>query len=95
MTEIRKPAFARDWPNDSELDQLVAAFVRGNYRAVRSEAPRVERSARERGDEIVAAKARELQERVKPDPMGKALLLIAFLLLALVTVAAYSGNIRP
>ena len=73
------PTFAAQFPRDGELDTLVEAFARGDYAAVRAGAPRLAAST---ADEEVRAAALELRERIKPDPMGKTLILIAAVLLA-------------
>jgi hypothetical protein len=89
------PAFARTWPEDPGLLALVLAFDRGNYDKLRREGPIFVNQALERGDEQVAAHARELLSRIEPDPLGKKLFGIVFLLLALTIAAAYGGSIRP
>ena len=68
-------------PHVPELDALVDAFARGDYRTVRAEAPRLERST---DDAAVKRAARDLVERTAPDPLALGLLGLAALLLALV-----------
>lgn len=73
------PAFTAGWPRDEALEQLVEAFVRGDHRQVREEAPRL---AERTVDDEVRRCALELGSRIEPDPMGKALIVIAGVLLA-------------
>jgi hypothetical protein len=73
------PAFTAGWPRDEALEQLVEAFVRGDHRRVREEAPGL--AARTEDDEVRRC-ALELRTRIEPDPMGKTLIVIAGLLLA-------------
>jgi hypothetical protein len=72
------PAFTAGWPRDEALEQLVEAFVRGDHRVIREEAPRL---AQRTEDDEVRRCALELRSRIDPDPMGKVLILIAGLLL--------------
>jgi hypothetical protein len=76
------PAFARDFPKDPELDALVVAFARGDYRAVRERAPKLAASAT---DPQVKRAAELLRERIEPDPLARTLFLIAAALLVLLT----------
>src|SRR5260370_20035391 len=70
--------FAVDFPRSPELDALLDDFVRGDYRRVRSEGPRLERSG---ADESTKRAARILIERTQPHPLAVALLALAALLL--------------
>jgi hypothetical protein len=72
------PEFARSFPRDPALDELVEAFEAGNYAAVRARAP--ELIHRTESDEVRAA-ARNLLQRLEPDPLAKLLLGVAALLL--------------
>ncbi|HEV3190446.1 MAG TPA: hypothetical protein VGY54_08110 [Polyangiaceae bacterium] len=78
MTNTPRPSFAVDFPRSPELDALLDAFERGDYRRVRSEGPMLERSA---ADESIKRAARTLVERTQPDPLAVALLALAALLL--------------
>lgn len=62
------PAFAREFPRDPALDEIVIAFTRGDYARVRSEVPKLVTST---DDERVKAAARLLEERTRPDPTAK------------------------
>ena len=73
------PAFTAGWPRDAALEDLVEAFARGDHRRVREEAPRLAERA---VDDEVRRCARELRARIDPDPTGKALIVIAAVLLA-------------
>ncbi len=76
------PAFARSFPRDPELDRLVAAFARGDYEAVRTDAPKLVASSE---DPAIKQAANMLRDRIEPDPTSKYLFLLASLLLAFLT----------
>ena len=76
-----RPLFARQYPRAPAIDRLLQAFARGDYATVRLEAPKVAAGAT---DPQVAAAARDLQKRIRPDPaalylMGLTLVLLVFL----------------
>lgn len=73
-----RPAFARRYPSHSELDALVAAFARGDFRHVRVGA---ESLSREAADESVRRAALDLRRRLDPSAS-------TFVLLALGAVLA-------
>lgn len=77
-----RPAFAKRFPRDPELDALVEAFEKGNYARVRLEAPQLAERA---SDLAVAAAARELRKRLDPDPLAHVLLALTAALLAFLT----------
>lgn len=77
------PAFARDFPRHPELDELVAAFARGDYATVRERAPKLAASAK---DARLRRAAETLRARIEPDPTSKVLLAFAALLLAFLTL---------
>jgi hypothetical protein len=74
------PSFASAFPRDAEIEALVEAFARGDYRRVRDEASAL--AERATADDVRAA-ARELRARVDPDPLGRWLIAIAAALLAI------------
>lgn len=79
--EAERPAFARSFPRDPQLDALVAAFDAGNFARVRVEAPRLVASSER--DEVKKAAA-ALLARTKPDPLAALLVgLAAVILIAL------------
>jgi hypothetical protein len=81
-----RPAFLLEFPNEPELERLIAAFEAGNYAHVRKAAPAlVEHSA----DPEVKAAARELLARIDPDPLVKFLLAVAIGLFVLVVLFTY------
>lgn len=82
------PPFTASFPRDAELDVLVAAFVRGDYRQVRDGAPDLARRAE---DPEVRRAALELRARIDPDPLGRALIALAAGLL-LVLAYFYLGH---
>lgn len=74
-------------PADPELQRIAEAFERGNYAFVRREAPRLVETSE---DEAVRDAARDLLQRLEPDPLMKYLLALSILLLLGVTVFAYA-----
>lgn len=76
------PSFAKDFPRNAELDALVDAFARGDYRAVREGAPKLVAST---DDEAVRRSARTLRDRIEPDPAAKILFFFAAALLVFLT----------
>jgi len=86
------PAFARNFPEDPELERLVEAFERGNFAAVRAGAPRL---AREAGREEVRRAAAELLKRTQPDPLAAMLLLAAVGLLVFLSIWYWSHQHGP
>ena len=76
------PSFAKTFPRDPELDALVVAFTRGDYRSVRARAPELARTAT---DETVKRAALELRGRIEPDGSSKLLFLVAAALLVFLT----------
>lgn len=76
------PRFAKDFPRHPELDALVAAFTRGDYKTVRERAPKL---AAATDDEAVERAARLLRARIEPDPASKTLFLITAALLVFLT----------
>ena len=77
-----RPAFAAGFPSDPELDRLVEYFVRGNHRAVRAGAEALESKAT---DPEVKRTARELRDRLEPDPIWRVLLGTTLVLLIVLT----------
>jgi hypothetical protein len=90
-----RPAFAARFPEDPELDRLVVAFARGDYRAVRAGAARL---AQEQGPAGASPEVRnaahELVRRTEADPLAKALLALTFVLLVVLT-AWWAGPPKP
>lgn len=82
-----RPRFLLSYPNDPELDRLVAAFERGDYATVRSDAPALAERAE---DPEVRDAALELRRRLDPDPLIKYLLLASVVLLLVLVLHAYS-----
>ncbi|WP_394848157.1 hypothetical protein LZC95_11910 [Pendulispora brunnea] len=73
------PSFARSFPRNESLDDLVRAFASGNYRKIHVQAPELASRAT---DPAVRDAARVLLERLQPDPLAKIILLAAVMLLA-------------
>jgi hypothetical protein len=80
-----RPAFAASYPKDPELERLVAAFARGNHRAVREGA---EALAKRSEDPAVAAAARDLRARLEPDKIAYVLIGTTLALLMALTAWA-------
>lgn len=74
-----RPAFAKSFPREEELDDLVRAFEEGNYARVRVEAPKLAERAT---DPEVSKAARELRKRLDPDPLAYVVLSLTTALLA-------------
>jgi hypothetical protein len=78
-----RPAFAEAFPRTPELDALVDAFTAGNYRLVRTEAPKL---AAKTDDPKVKDAANELRSRIDADPWAVALVVMTGLLLCFLGV---------
>jgi hypothetical protein len=88
-----RPSFARSFPELAALDQLVEAFARGDYAAVRAGAPELARTS---SDPAVQEAARTLLDRTRPDPLAVGLLAIgAVLLVVLAAWAVVHGHAPP
>ena len=86
-----RATFARDFPRDAALDELLAAFEEGNYAKVRDEAPKLAEST---SDPDVKRAALELRARLEPDPLAKNILLGSALLLAFLIVWFYTHRVH-
>jgi hypothetical protein len=86
-----RPEFVLDFPEDPELERLIAAFEAGNYALVRTDAPRLAASTE---SPAVRDAALELRRRIEPDPLAKYLLAISVLLLVFLTVWAYGVSVH-
>jgi hypothetical protein len=82
-----RPAFLLQFPDDPELERLIRAFEEGNFAKVRAEAPEL---ARRSTDEAVRRAARELRQRIDPDPLLVVLLVFALSLFAFLVVWIYT-----
>lgn len=81
-----RPAFLLQFPSDPQLDELVAAFERGDFATIRQRAPQLASST---SDPAVRNAALELQRRIAPDPNVVLLLALAVALLVFLTLWAY------
>ncbi|MSP24089.1 MAG: hypothetical protein EXR75_02775 [Myxococcales bacterium] len=72
------PPFARRYPRDPELDQLIDAFAQGNFARVRHEAPLY--ASRAASPELAAA-ARDLRQRIEPSRLAVYLLALGVALM--------------
>jgi hypothetical protein len=77
------PSFARDFPKNEELDELVAAFARGDYKTAAAGGVAL---AKKTDDNAVKKAALLIAERTKPDPMSRVLLLLTATLLVFLSV---------
>jgi len=77
------PRFAKDFPRDPELDRLVVAYARGDYRTVRDGAPAL---AKKTEDDAVKRAAELLRARIEPDPAARVLFALAAALLAFLAI---------
>ncbi len=84
-----RPAFLLKFPKNDELDRLVAAFERGDYNTVRSDAPAL---AEKSEDASVRDAALELRRRIDPDPLAKYLLWASMALLTFLVLWTYLGH---
>lgn len=84
--ETGAPRFARDFPDDAQLQALVRAFEAGRYDEVRREAPELAARA---SDPKVAEAALELRRRLDPDPLARNLLLAAIGLLVVLVIWSF------
>jgi hypothetical protein len=83
-----RPRFIFSYPKDPELDRLVAAFERGDYRTVHQAAPRLAESAT---DPAVKDAARDLFQRIQPDPLVRWFWVIAVAVFTFLVVWSYTG----
>lgn len=81
--------FLAHLPDDPELRRLGEAFERGDYALVRREAPRLAESTE---DDEVRKAARDLLQRLEPDPLMKYLLVLSVLLFVVVTAFVYASQ---
>jgi hypothetical protein len=86
---IARPAFLLDFPQDDDLERLIAAFEAGNYAYVRAHAEAV--AHRTERPEVRDA-ALELRRRIEPDPLGRYLLVVSVALLTFLVIWAYVGH---
>ena len=84
-----RPAFLASFPEDPDLAPVVAAFERGDYAAVREQAARLAKHAESKR---VRRAAKELLDRIEPDPLAKLLLLAAAALLLFLVIWAYAAH---
>ena len=84
-----RPVFLLAFPDEPELNRLVAAFEAGNYALVRSDAPKL---AENTDREDVREAALELRRRIDPDPLARFIIGVSVVLLAFLTAWAYLGH---
>jgi len=86
---VERPAFLLRFPEDPELEPVIAAFEAGNYGLVRQEALKL--SELGQTPEVRRA-ADELLRRIDPDPLLKLFLGVAVALLLVIVAYGYMGH---
>lgn len=81
-----RPRFIFTYPRDPELERLVAAFERGDFRTVHRETPLLVDSAT---DPEVKAAARDLLRRIQPDPLVRWFWVVAVVVFTFLVVWSY------
>ena len=84
-----RPHFLLQFPEDPRLGELVRAFERGDYAAVRLGAPTLMEEATE---PAVRLAARDLRRRIDPDPLMKYLLWSALGLFVFLVFYTYQSH---
>jgi hypothetical protein len=84
-----RPAFLLDFPDDPELEVLIAAFEAGDFASVRRAAPEL---ASRTTDESVRRAALELRRRIDPDPLLVVLLLFTISLFVVIAAWIYTRS---
>jgi len=77
------PSFAKDFPENDELAELVDAFARDDYKTAGEDGLAL---AKKTDDDAVKKAALLLAERTKPDPSSKLLFLFTATLLVFLSV---------
>lgn len=81
----------RDAAPEPGLEELQTLFQLGDYRRLRSRAETVRKEAVARQDQETVEAVDSLLERLRPDPTGAKLYLIAFALLFAIAALTYGG----
>jgi hypothetical protein len=87
-----RPVFLLDFPEDPELERMIAAFEAGNYAEVRRLSVGVIEGAK---DQDVRNAALELRRRIEPDPLSTYIVVISAALLLFLLVWAYAVQAKP
>ena len=82
MADRERPRYAKDYPDDALLLELVELFERGDYHAVRAGAAKLLGSD---ASDAVKSAARDLRSRTEPSRTQLLLLGIAALLVAVLS----------
>lgn len=77
-----RPKFAKGFPANAELDGLLEAFERGDYRAVREGTAALAKAE----DDDVRKAAAALRARTDPDPFAKMVLALTLALIAWISI---------
>lgn len=81
-----RPRFIFTYPKEPELNRLVGAFERGDFRAVREGATRLSETAT---DPAVKAAAQDLLQRIQPDPLVRWFWVVAVLVFTFLVAWSY------
>lgn len=84
---VDRPAFLQTFPDHPDLDRLVVAFEKGDYRTVREGAPEL---ADKTDDPRVRDAALELWRRIEPDPLIRYMLFASIGLLVFLVIYFYT-----
>jgi hypothetical protein len=82
-----RPAFLLNFPEDPQLELLIAAFEAGNFAQVRAQAPQLAASS---SDDAVRRAALELRRRTDPDPLLVGLLGLCIVLFVFLVAWVYT-----
>jgi hypothetical protein len=82
-----RPQFLLDYPDDPELMVLIRAFEEGNFALVRKQAPLLMQRTTQ---PAVRRAARELRQRIDPDPLLVVLLVFTLSLFVFVVAWIYT-----
>ncbi len=82
----------RDAAPEPSLEELQTLFQLGDYRRLRTHAETLRKEALARQDQETVKAVDALLERLRPDPTGAQLYLIAFALLFAIAALTYGGG---
>lgn len=80
-----------DSPSALDLSELEHLFQLGDYRTLRQRAVPLRRQAQEQDDSEALARIDVLLARLRPDPTGARIYLLALVVLGAITWLTYSG----
>lgn len=77
---MNRPAFAKDFPPNADLDRVLDLFDRGNFARAREDAQALLKSSE---DDEVRGATRQILKRMDPEPAATYLIAISAVLLAI------------